>query len=88
MVRVDERRLLRLIAHTYSAAPGRSGRVFKIFTCQDGYLLGIGRNAKLVAAHRALEERIADVDSVIELTFVDEAIPSERFLIRDIINAD
>jgi hypothetical protein len=79
-------RPLRLIAHVCPTPPGATaGTSYKIFTDVDGYLLAIGRNARLVSVHRLLEEGLADRATNIELVFVDGE-PTQRFAVGDVVS--
>jgi hypothetical protein len=57
---------------------------FRIFTDQEGWLLAIGRQPKLAAASRLLEEGLATARSRVELVFVD-GNPTEFFTVGDVV---
>jgi hypothetical protein len=57
---------------------------FRIFTDAGGYLLAIGRDPKLAAARRLLEEGLATARSKVDLVFVGEN-RTETFTVGDVV---
>jgi len=77
---VDAEASIRLVAHVDPAFRD----AFRIFTDQEGWLLAIGREPKLAATQRLLEEGLATARSKVELVFVD-GYPTEFFTVGDVV---